>query len=534
MKLVKFTIITIIIFFALFVHTDTDAQGIYTIYDNSNWSEICSYPGDQELDYPYDGQPLVSGFWPDGDFERVGIRAFETTSPSEASENPFHREFSVPGSLPSELGGFYSSSSGQCIWEAYSNTYVSGGERMAYTPSQDFSGHNVTRAQVGFLYWLNDPVGISDRNYNIQVDWEKTSPPGEGIVDTTYVDGDIGGGSWATYQTGYVLRDIGVREGYKISSIRIMFPQPDSIQYFLFPSILKLDRITIRGYQINLGPTPTPTPTRTPTVGPTPTQTTTPRAIWNTPTPGTPLPTKQFPPHYGSIPTRIPPLSFPDWSWLSIPTPSSYFTIPLIDTPVMPTRAPFTFTIPISYSTPASFFPPTVTATPTVSGTVTATITPTETITPTATATRADIVAAMNLAATNLYSEAAVMSNPTTFTIQSAPVDYAPSLPRPMADIGYTFENMQDGIGFLYGPRSWAVLLGYMIAMPFQLVKFFYTMAQMMGPVGLFLTWLLILLPFVLFSRLFIFIKNTIISIINLVIKIIQFIGDIWDLFPFA
>lgn len=298
---------------------------------------------------------------------------------------------------------------------------------------------------------------------------------------------------------------------------------------------LLLDRILIRGFYRDGTPFPTitPTPTRTPTVGPTPTQTTTPRAIWITPTPGTPEPTKQFPPHYGSIPTRIPPISFPDWDLLIIPTPPWHFTMPLIPTPPpLPTRAPFTFTIPISYSTPASFFPPTVTATPTVSGTITATITPTETITPTATATRADIVASMNLAATNLYSEAAVMSNPTTFTIQSAPVEYAPALPRPMADIGYTFENMQGNIGFLYDPRAWASLLGYIAAVPFQLLKFFYTMAQMMGPVGLFVTWLLVLLPFVLFARMFVFIKNLIISIINLVVKIIRFIGDIWDIFP--
>lgn len=91
---------------------------------------------------------------------------------------------------------------------------------------------------------------------------------------------------------------------------------------------------------------------------------------------------------------------------------------------------------------------------------------------------------------------------------------------------------MQGNIGFLYDPRAWASLLGYIAAVPFQLLKFFYTMAQMMGPVGLFVTWLLVLLPFVLFARMFVFIKNLIISIINLVVKIIRFIGDIWDIFP--
>jgi len=101
-----------------------------------------------------------------------------------------------------------------------------------------------------------------------------------------------------------------------------------------------------------------------------------------------------------------------------------------------------------------------------------------------------------------------------------------------MANVGYTFEYMESEVGFLYDPRAWAGLLGYIAAIPVQMVKVLYTLAQMMGAVGLFVTWLLILLPFVLFVRMFVFIRNLIISLINLLIKIVQFIGDLWDLIP--
>lgn len=340
---------------------------------------------------------------------------------------------------------------------------------------------------------------------------------------------------WHTPENGYGLSEI-VNVPSGASRARFVFRIQRSKCRMVTPWAVNFDQILLDNLSIRA--LASPTPTRTPTITSTPTQTTTPRPLWDTPTPTptgtyTPAPTKQFPSNYGKIPTRIPVIRFPSWNWAWLPpTPSSYFTIPLIDTPVIPTRAPFTFTIPISYNTPSIFNPPTVTATPTEVITGTPTVTPTATLTPTATATRADLVGDLNLLSTNLYSEAAVMQNPTTFTIQTAPVEYAPALPRPMANVGYTFEGMQGDIGFLYDPRAWASLLGYMASIPFQLVKFLYTLSQMMGPAGLFVTWLFILLPFVLFARMFLFIKNLIISIINLIVKFIQFIGDIWDLFP--
>lgn len=159
---------------------------------------------------------------------------------------------------------------------------------------------------------------------------------------------------------------------------------------------------------------------------------------------------------------------------------------------------------------------------------------PTATPTFTPSPTRDDIIGSLSRVNATLSAEAAWMTTPTTFTIQTAPITYAEHLPRPFANVGYTFENMQGNIGFMYDPRAWASLFGYIIGLPIAMVKFLYTLAGLMGPVGMFVTWLLILLPFTLWIKLALFIKNLVITIINLIIKLIQFIGDLWDLIPFG
>ncbi len=152
--------------------------------------------------------------------------------------------------------------------------------------------------------------------------------------------------------------------------------------------------------------------------------------------------------------------------------------------------------------------------------------------TPTATPTLDDFIGPIATLSLNLQTEADAMSNTTTFTVETAPPEYAPNLPRPMANVGYTFENMPPEAGLGFGITAWSSLLGYAASIPFQLAKFMLTLADLLGPLGLFIKWLFILLPFVFFVKIYLFIKNLIISIINLIIKIVNFIGDIWDLIP--
>jgi len=129
-----------------------------------------------------------------------------------------------------------------------------------------------------------------------------------------------------------------------------------------------------------------------------------------------------------------------------------------------------------------------------------------------------------------LSGEIATMQATNTFTIATAPAWYAPDLPRPMADVGYTFELMQVDIDTgttRYSLTNWASLLGHIVSLPVQLAKTLYQIAQFLGPIGLFLTWLLIMLPFVLFIKLFVFIKNIFTSLLNTLIELVKILLDI-------
>ena len=129
-----------------------------------------------------------------------------------------------------------------------------------------------------------------------------------------------------------------------------------------------------------------------------------------------------------------------------------------------------------------------------------------------------------------------------TFTISTAPDWYAPDLPRPMANVGWTFELMQTDAwagAVDYSMGQWAWLAGYMVSLPFQLLKTLFIIAQFLGPLGLFITWLLVMLPFVLFIKFWVFIKNVTISLLNLLIKIIRlllavfdFLWKLWEAIP--
>jgi len=345
-----------------------------------------------------------------------------------------------------------------------------------------------------------------------------------------------------------------LRSGYQCSNdgTNLLDVNPDLIPGVeagdLMLDNLLLDNMYIWGLSDPTTPTPTLTPSATKTTIPsrTPTQTSTPRTgLWDTPTPTTtpatetptPGPAEQFPWNYGQLPTRIPPVVFPTWPSTSVssfpPTPSWLISLPLIPTPpplsATATAMPISFTLPLSYYTPAPFWP---TPTPTTTGTITPTSTPTATAT--ATPTREDIIGVLDGVSNQLQLEAAAMQTPVTFTISTPPADYAPSLPRNIAAVGWTIENMDSSAGLGFGVTAWASLFGYIVSLPFQIAKMLYNIFNLLGPMRLFIAWLFILLPWVLYVKLFIFIKNLLISMVNLVIKVVQFIGDLWDLIPFG
>ena len=249
--------------------------------------------------------------------------------------------------------------------------------------------------------------------------------------------------------------------------------------------------------------TPTPTNTANPALG-TPTATSTPPATGtatatptgaytpeSTPT-GQPtgLPTKTLPTPRYAAPTSIPALSFGGIKTFSL-------------TPIAAPNPLATVRLPTPYFEP-----------------YTSTISSGDTYTYTDSTGYTGFVGDM-LAATIAMSQATAISDTGEIILVSAPSDYAPYMPRPMASVGYTIEHMEPTER--YGLRQWATFAGLLVSMPVQLLKILFLLVAVMGPLGLFLTWLLLMAPIVLVFKLLAAIKDLIIKFINLLVTIFEF-----------
>lgn len=261
-----------------------------------------------------------------------------------------------------------------------------------------------------------------------------------------------------------------------------------------------------------------PLPTATPPAGATPTPT---PAGTVTPTPTAIGPTPTLPnfndPNYGAEPTAIPGVSFP--AVVSFPpTPQ-----PPVET--TPTLVPIQTNLTLTYPTPAII---TQTQELTIATGVISDMTGLALSTQ---STISDIVSYTNYLSATLY-QATLATD--TLPTDTAPSWYAPALPRPMADVGWRFEIMSQDVRKRYSLAEWGIWTAQLLALPVQFIKGLAAIAQLMGPFGLLLGWLLVMFPVVLLFKLLDFIKQLLIQIFNFVVEIIRLIGDIWDLFPFA
>lgn len=112
-------------------------------------------------------------------------------------------------------------------------------------------------------------------------------------------------------------------------------------------------------------------------------------------------------------------------------------------------------------------------------------------------------------------------------TIVTAPDWYAPDLPRPMADVGYTLEILTDPAGdtanFTY--VSWASFFGYTATLPYQFIKSLWQLVAYFGPFGLFLGWLFIMsMILVAWYGLAI--------VVRLIVMVIRFIKQVVEIIP--
>lgn len=118
------------------------------------------------------------------------------------------------------------------------------------------------------------------------------------------------------------------------------------------------------------------------------------------------------------------------------------------------------------------------------------------------------------------------------WVIASAPDWYAPTLPRPMADIGWRFELMGTDVRRRYSLTAWGSLVAEIIALPIRLIKGLQDLGALLGPFGLFLTWMWIMLPVVLFFKMIEFVKNLAITIWNFLVQLAHIIMDLIELIP--
>lgn len=114
----------------------------------------------------------------------------------------------------------------------------------------------------------------------------------------------------------------------------------------------------------------------------------------------------------------------------------------------------------------------------------------------------------------------------------SAPDWYAPTLPRPIADIGWRFELMGEDVRRRYSLTAWGGLVADIIALPIRFIKGLQDLGALLGPFGLFLTWMWIMLPVVLFFKIIEFIKNLAINTWNFVVQVAHIIMDLIELIP--
>lgn len=124
-----------------------------------------------------------------------------------------------------------------------------------------------------------------------------------------------------------------------------------------------------------------------------------------------------------------------------------------------------------------------------------------------------------------LSGEIGRMQHTDSFTIATAPTNYAPDLPRPMANVGYTFELLASDMYTRrrYTVEAWAGVFGYTVSLPIQLAKSLYELFRFFGPFGLFIIWLVaVMLPTVLGFNILLFLKTSVVRLFRFVITLAE------------
>jgi hypothetical protein len=264
-------------------------------------------------------------------------------------------------------------------------------------------------------------------------------------------------------------------------------------------------------------PTTTPSPTATPMTG-------TPTAV--------PMPTPiEFPePDYDN-PTSIPPATFPDVPDELNPIPIPIPSVIDLSTPVFSESTPMPLTdistsLTISYSGFIS-----------IDGSGGITGSQIYTMMSGVFSTGQGLISDVTSYTTYISGEIGNLQFTETFTITTAPTWYAPQMPREFANVGWTFELMDSDMYAVkrYSVNTWASIFGYICSLPVKLTKTIWELFKFLGPFGLFLVWLLVvMLPFVFGIRILYFLIIFLVRMLNFILTIIDWILKLWGALPFT
>jgi hypothetical protein len=128
---------------------------------------------------------------------------------------------------------------------------------------------------------------------------------------------------------------------------------------------------------------------------------------------------------------------------------------------------------------------------------------------------------------TQITGATAALQGSEVITVVTAPDWYAPEMPRPLADVGYTLEMLTDPEGdtanFTY--VSWTSFFGYTATLPYQFIKSLWQIVAYFGPFGLFLAWLLIM-------SVILVAWYGLATIVRLIMMVIRFIKQVIEVIP--
>lgn len=108
---------------------------------------------------------------------------------------------------------------------------------------------------------------------------------------------------------------------------------------------------------------------------------------------------------------------------------------------------------------------------------------------------------------------------------ENVPVDYYPDAPQTIRQYGYSYEALTSSDMSAMNALDFAAWLGWAVALPFLYLRSVQELGETIGPVGLFIAWLILAVFWVAWVQFMEFIISMASALLGLIGRVIQFIG---------